>query len=233
MRASSCTALLAFVFCSSSSLSQAQAPPSAQSATDVYHVMFVKAAPGQAAAVATELQQQDPKDSMAGHYLLLRHQEGDDWDYCIVHHMGAKATVDLTTAPAVPLPTRVWHKDTFVSGPSWPEFTRALLPAAAAGKAPNHVYVVGVHRAVPGHYPQLLELLKQPDPTAKVPIGSVLLMHLDGAPWQIMSIDRYDSWQDLGTARAAAIGANDNGWLEVRQHSADHVDTIADRVTPK
>jgi hypothetical protein len=40
--------------------------------------MFVKAQPGQAAALAKELQQQDPKDPIASHFVLLRHQEGDD-----------------------------------------------------------------------------------------------------------------------------------------------------------
>jgi hypothetical protein len=60
--------------------SRAQTPAATPTPTDLYHVMFVKAAPGQAAALAKELQQPDPKDPMAAHFILLRHQEGADWD---------------------------------------------------------------------------------------------------------------------------------------------------------
>lgn len=226
------TTLPILLLCSAVSVSQAQAP-AAPSATDVYHVLFVKAAPGQAAAVAKELQELDPKDPMASHYLLLRHQEGDDWDYCIIQHLGAKATVDVASARPNPPPTMAWHTDTFVSGPSWPEFTRALLPQASDGKAPGSIYIVAVHRAAPGHRTQLIDLLKQGTPGAKVPISSVMLTHLEGGSWQVLNIDRYNSWQDLGTDRAAGMSTTEEGWLEFRQHSAYHVDTIADRVMPK
>ena len=109
---------------------QAQARPAAPAAdTDVYHVMFVKAVPGQAAAETAELLKQDPKDPLASHLLLLRHQEGADWDYCLIQHLGPRATVTIT--PAGPTPTtpatRAWHNDTFVSGPSWAEFSKAML----------------------------------------------------------------------------------------------------------
>src|SRR3954468_15165849 len=70
--------------------------------TDIYHVEFVKAAPGQATAAAAELQKQDPKAPMQGHFVILRHQEGDDWDYCVIEHLGAKATVEVTPIPPTP-----------------------------------------------------------------------------------------------------------------------------------
>jgi hypothetical protein len=206
----------------SAAAGQAQTVPAS---TDVYHVMFVKAAPGQAAAVEKELQQQDPKDPMAGHVLLLRHQEGDDWDYCVIQHLGQRATVTIGPAPTTVPPTRAWHDDTFVAGPSWAEFSKLMTGA------PSSVYIVSVHRAVPGRRDQLLEVLNRPDPS-KVPISHATLTHLEGGSWQYLSLDRYNSWQDLGTARAAnATGAQ--GWLEIRQHSAFHSDTIADRVAPK
>ena len=69
--------------------------PAAPATTDVYHVMFTKAAPGQAAALAKDLQQPDPKDPMTSHFILLRHQEGADWDYCLIQHVGAKASVEF------------------------------------------------------------------------------------------------------------------------------------------
>lgn len=214
----------------STAVGQAQTPPAPQAAvaTDVYHVMFVKATPGQAAALATELQQTDPKDPMGAHFLLLRHQEGADWDYCVIQHVGTKASVELTPPPPnTGTPTRAWHDDTFVSGPSWPEFQRAMgLTDSQSG---NSVYVVGVHRAVPGHRSELLASLTRRDPASKAARSSVLLTHLEGGSWQFMNLDRYASWQDFAADRAANAGAG-QGWSETRQHSASHTDTIADRV---
>jgi hypothetical protein len=175
------------------------------------------------------LQEQDPKDPMASHYLLLRHQSGDDWDYCVIQHLGTKASVDLTNANPNAAPTMAWHTDTFVSGPSWGEVTRALLPAGA--KASSSVYVVAVHRAVPGHRQQLDGVLREVNANAKVPISTLVFTHLEGGPWQFLAVDRYDSWQDLATDRTAT--ANDPGWLQLRDHVAYHHDTIADRIVPK
>ena len=223
--------VLVVAMCASASMSagQFQGPQSSQgAATDVYHVMFVKAVPGQAAALAKELQQQDPKDPMAAHFLLLRHQEGADWDYCVIQHVGTKASVEITPAPPnTGKPVQAYHEDTFVSGPSWPEFQKAM---GLTGDQPeNAVYVVGVHRAVPGHREQLLQSLTRPSANSKVTISSVVLTHLEGGAWQYLSIDRYNSWQDFGADRAANA-ASGEGWLDVRQHSAFHTDTIADRV---
>jgi hypothetical protein len=55
-----------------------------------------------------------------------------------------------------------------------------------------------------------------------------VLPHLEGGPWTFLSIDRYNSWQDFGADRMAAASGKE--WLEAREHSAFHTDTIADRV---
>lgn len=191
--------------------------------TDIYHVEFVKATPGQALAAATELLKQDPKAPMQGHVLVLRHQEGDDWDYCVIEHLGTKATVEITP-PAAPsqTPTMAWHNDTFVVGPSWAEVQRAT------GGAASGVYVVSTHRAVPGHRDQLVATLNQVDAAAKIKIGHVLFTHLEGGSWQYLSLDRYDSWSDFATDRSGAVSGQ--GWADTRSHSASHTDTIADRL---
>jgi len=217
----------ALAFCSALALSQAQAQ--APAAADVYHVLFAKAAPGQAAALAKELQEQDAKDPMASHYLLLRHQSGDDWDYCLIQHLGTKASVDVTNANPNAPPTMAWHTDTFVAGPSWSDVTRAMLPTDA--KAASSAYVVAVLQSVPGHRSQLDSLVRQINTNAKVPVSSLVFTHLEGGPWQFLTVDRYNSWQDLATDRAPA--ANDAGWLQVLEYVASHRDTIADRIVPK
>ena len=222
-------ALFALALSCTLTLSTTQAQtPAATAGTDVYHVLFTKAAPGQAAALAKELQEADPKDPMGTHFLLLRHQWGDDWDYCLIQHMGTKASVELTNANPNRPPTMAWHTDSYAAGPSWAEVTRALMPSD--GKS-SSVYVVAVHRAIPGHRAQLEKLLKQPPASSKVPVSTVLFSHLEGGPWNFVEVDRYNSWQDVATDAAAS--ANDPGWASLREHSAFHHDTLADRIVPK
>ena len=56
----------------------------------------------------------------------------------------------------------------------------------------------------------------------------MLLEHIDGAI-NILTIERFNSWQDF-SADMAANPTGNKGWLDVRQHSAYHEDTLAERV---
>lgn len=208
----------------------------APAATDVYHVHFAKAAPGQAAALAKSLMVPAKTSPMPEHFVVLRHQEGDDWDYVVIQHLGSKAEVTATTPPP-PESQRAlyaWHSDTFVGGPSWGEFSKEMSIGGSANAA-GLVYVVGVQRAVPGHNAQLLQSLSAAGPSSKIPTGNVILPHLEGGEWTFATITRYNSWQDLASERAAAASAADataGGWADIRQHSAFHRDTLADRIYP-
>src|SRR3954451_6513747 len=120
-----------------------------------------------------------------------------------------------------------WHNDTFVSGPAWGEFTKQMASAGA-----NAIYVVGVQRAVAGHRDQLLASLSAPS-GSKVESGNVLLQHVEGGDWNFLTLTRYNSWQDIGNDRGApASAASPGGWADIREHSAFHRDTIADRIFP-
>lgn len=212
-----------------------QNAPAPAAATDVYHVHFAKAAPGQATALAKSLMVPDKTSPMPDHFVVLRHQEGDDWDYVVIQHLGSKAEVTATAPPpsdAVRALT-AWHSDTFVSGPSWGEFSKEMSLGGSANAA-GLVYIVGVHRAVPGHREQLLKSLSAPSPSSKIQPGNVLLQHLEGSEWTFATITRYNSWQDVATDRAGAASAGDavGGWADIRQHSAFHRDTLADRIYP-
>ena len=201
------------------------------STVEIYHVHFNKAAPGQAAALGDRFKTPDPKAPMPGHLLVLRHQEGDDWDYCVIEHLGPKASVDTAASPLAPAmrDQSAWHNDTFAAGPSWSEFARAMAIEGSSQGSP--IYLVGVQRALPGHRDQLEQLLRNPG-TSKVPVGNVLLQHLEGGPWNFLTITRYNSWTDLAADRAGATAATGTGaqWNELRMHSASHHDTIADRL---
>ena len=204
---------------------------------DVYHVLFIKAAPGQAGELAKALMTPDKTQPMPDHFIVLRHQEGDDWDYAVVQHLGAKAEVVATPSAqaAASRPLIAWHNDTFASGPGWGEFTKQMAVGGSAA-AGQQVYVIGVHRAVTGHRDQLLAALNAPVASAsKVESGNVLLQHVEGGDWNFMTLTRYNSWQDLGSERATLASGNSStagGWNDIRQHSAFHRDTIADRIFP-
>ena len=215
--------------------SPSSAQPNPSAASDVYHVHFTKAAPGQAVALGKALMVPDKSSPMPEHFVVLRHQEGDDWDYVVIQHMGPKAEVSAATpAPSDAIRNlRAWHDDTFVSGPSWAEFTKQMGIGGPTGAAAQ-VYVFGVHRTVAGHREQLEKALNAPGPSSKIQTGTVFLQHLEGGDWTFATITRYDSWQDFGSDRAAALAAapGAGGWGDIRDHSAFHRDTIADRVYP-
>jgi hypothetical protein len=226
-------ALLLFV--SISVAQNAPAPPAAR--TDVYHVHFAKAALGKAAEEGEFLKTQAPGAPMKGHLIVLRHQDGEDWDYVVIEHLGTKATVEAagTQVPPAMRDLSAWHVDTFVNGPSWREFSKAMgIDEASAAKTAGSVYVVSVYRAAPGHRDQLEKALSQ-TPAGGTSSGNVLMQHLEGGPWLYLTVARYNSWQDFATNEKNSVPDTlkaGGGWLELRNHSTYHNDTLTDRIAP-
>jgi hypothetical protein len=223
-------ALISLVAAAAANAQPAATPPAGR--TDLYHVQFVKALPGKAGAVADGLKAPDPKAAMPGHAIILRHQAGDDWDYCVIEHLGTSSTVEAT----VPAPNAVrsliaWHTDTFAAGPPWAEFAKAM--GLGGQGASTDVYSVAVWRAVPGQAGELEKALNRAGQAAKVPVSQAILQHREGGPWNFLAIDHYNSWQDYGTDQAATVpetGSGQDGWSQVRLYSVYHHDTLADRV---
>jgi hypothetical protein len=222
-------ALLLFVSASAVQNAAAQAA----TRTDVYHVHFAKATLGKGAEEGDFLKQQSPDAPMKGHYIVLRHQSGEDWDYAVIEHLGTSVTVKAagTPAPASARDLNAWHTDTLVNGPAWPEFAKAMGlddPAKSTGS----VYIISVFRAAPGHRDQLEQSLSQ---SARGTSGNVLLQHLEGGPWQFVTVARYNSWEDFAKAEQGDVADTlkpNGGWLGVRNSSSYHNDTITDRVVP-
>lgn len=213
----------------------AAAKPAAR--TDVYHVHFAKAALGKVAQLGEFLKTPDKTMAMPEHHLVLRHQDGDAWDYVVIQHLGPKATV---ASGGNPPPTAArdaydWHTDTFVNGPSWPEFVRELGLGDSAAKTGGSVYVVSTYRAAPGHREQLEKALSAAPAAGDGVAGQVLLQHLEGAAWNYVAIVRYNSWQDFGTGEKNSVTQTLKGsgpWFELRDHVAAHADTLTDRIAP-
>ncbi len=214
------------------------APVADSKRSEVYHVFFAKAALGKAAELADFLKKPDPTATHPDHSILLRHQDGDEWDYAIIDHIGPKATVEI---PAAPMPTSARglmesHNDTFASGPSWADFTKEMGIDSDPAKTAGSVYVVSVFRAAAGHRDQLDKMLSEP-PNAAIDTssGNVLLQHLEGGAWNFLTVVRYDSWEKFATNEknsVAQTNKKEGGWFELRAHIAFHNDTLTDRIAP-
>jgi hypothetical protein len=226
--------ILLFVLLSFAAVSLGQSAPAR---TDLYHVHFAKAALGKGAELGEYLKTTDPKVPMSAHHIVLRHQDGEDWDYAVIEHLGTKTTVEAAGTAMTPTVRDLyaWHTDTFVNGPSWPEFAKALgIDEGSAGKSAGSVYVISVYRYAPGHREQLEKSLSQsaPGDTAS---GNVLMQHVEGGPWNFLTVVRYNSWQDFGAGEKSAVADTlkpDGGWLQVRDHAVFHNDTLTDRIAP-
>ncbi len=228
-----------FIRAQSSPATKASSAPSSPARTDVYHVYFGKAAPGKAAQLAELLKTPNPKDPMPGHFMVFRHQEGDAWDYCVITHLGPKVTVDATPFQVPPSMRDAtdWHSDTFVNGPSWDEFTKAMgMSDDAKSKSAGSVYVVSVYRPTAGHRDELEKLLAAPpNRPSDTSAGTVLMQHLEGGPWTFLTVVRYNSWPDFATNEMNNVtqsNKNEGGWFDFRQYSAFHTDTVTNRIAP-
>src|ERR1044071_2544843 len=149
--------------------------------TDVYHVHFTKAALGKAVQLGDWVKTPNPNDPMPNHFIVLRHQSGDAWDYVVITHLGPKATVEAagTAVPPDKRDLSAWHNDTFVNGPSWDEFTKAMgIDGDSASKSSGSVYVVSYYRPAPGHREQLEKMLSEAPGANDSSAGNVLMQHL-------------------------------------------------------
>ena len=207
--------------------------------TDVYHVHFTKGALGKAVQLGDWLKTPDPSNPMPDHFIVLRHQDGDAWDYVVITHLGQKATVKAAGA-AVPADKRALsacHTDTFVNGPSWEEFSRAMgIDKDSVSTTTGSVYVVSHYLPAPGHRDQLEKMLSEvPSAPNDTTGGNVLMQHLEGANWTFLTIARYNSWDDFAKGEKNSVAnttKKDSPWASLRDHTDFHTDTLTDRIAP-
>lgn len=213
--------------------------PAPAARTDIYHVHFANAAVGKAQDLAEFLKKQAPDSPMPGHFIVLRHEDGDSWDYCVIEHLGTKATVDANR-PATPTNQAgayAAHTDTFAAGPSWAEFSKQLGVDDAAKTTGGSAYVVSMYRTAAGQRDALDKFLNEPpDRTTDSSAGRVTLQHLEGAAWNFVSVQRWNSWADYAKDNVASIaqmGRNQQGgWFKLRSMVSYHTDTLCDRIAP-
>jgi hypothetical protein len=219
--------------------SQAAAQPTqSQPAPHVYHLTAMRAVPGRASELLKLLTAPPSAGQAASDFaVVFRHREGHEWDFLLIEHMGASATVSVGPAPQADSPfsqVAAWHGDTYAAGPPLDEFRRALnlTAAPAAGQSPSRaIYAISDYMTAPGHRTQLRQQLDQI--ASQTPGRSVTLTHVEGAPWTFVAITRYDSWrqfadeQDAEDAETAKNTSSKGPGLLLREHMAMHHDTLA------
>jgi len=210
-------------------------PSSGQEAPgqELYHVHFVKAAPGKLAALIDAELKAPASPGQTEPPLIFRHAQGDDWQLMIITPMGPQQTIraEPPTAEMRQYLSQVRglsvrHDDTFTQGPPWAQARKILL----GDGQPGAVYIVSAFEPVPGEREQLVKALRE-GPNAD-PSAMLILQHREGAAWQVLTITRYPSWVGLGEAmqrqRTQAPGVPPSA-----QHTAGHRDTIVERVTAR
>jgi hypothetical protein len=200
-------------------------------ALELYHIHFAKAAPGKLPQLVEAYNNSPAPAANEPQFrpIILRHREGSEWDLLTITPLGRQVTISAETPPQAiqdyyqrVAPLTDWHDDTFVVGPSWAVVQKNLL--ADKGEP---VYIVTDYRSLPGHRPQLRQVLDRG--AQDTPERSVLFAHVEGAPWNFLGITRYDSWAAMGAPPPqppAGTAPQDQG-LAMREHLAVHHDTIA------
>ncbi len=217
--------------------STAAAAPSAR--PDVYSITFIHGAAGKATALGDWARKSLSNTPAGEHQMVLRHEAGSPWDYAAISHIGAKATVEPTGNPAGKAlrPLMDWHDDTFVNGPSWPEFAKAMDLDESTGKPKSNesVYVISVYRPMTGQEDAVEKFLSEPPGAGDLTAGHVLFQHLEGGAWRFCDVTRYKNYADYGKSEAAAVAETSKGsgsWFKLRELCSFHNDTIAVAITP-
>jgi hypothetical protein len=233
-----CAGLAPFAFAQSPTPAASASSSSSSSARpDVYHVHLAKAALGKAAQYGESFKKQAPDAPMPGHYIVLRHELGDSWDFCVIEHLGTKTTIDAARPAPSPAVTGLsdWHTDTICNGPSWAQFAKEMGlddPSKSGGSA----YVVSVYRPAPETRAELDKFVNQPpDRATDSTSGNVVLQHMEGAAWTFLKISRNNNWNDFAKdqiASVAEMNKTDTGWFKLRNLVSFHTDTVCDRMFP-
>lgn len=206
---------------------QPQAPP-----LELYHIHMSKAAPGKLPQLIEAYKNAPGPEAGEPQVtpIILRHREGSEWDLITITPLGRETKITASAPPQAVQdyftrlgPLSDWHGDTFVVGPSWAIVQKALVPAKDA----QPVYVVSDYRSLPGHRTELRQVL---DRNAQdTPGRGVIFAHVEGAPWNFLTVTSYDSWAAVGAPppQPASGGQQQEAGLAIREHMAVHHDTIA------
>ncbi len=200
---------------------------------ELYHIHVVNSAPGKLTELIDAYKNAPGPEAGEPQVtpIILRHAQGGEWDLIVITPLGKQTTI-TASAPTKAVqeynqrlaPLSNWHGDTFVVGPAWSVVQKLLVPAKG-----EPIYQISDYRSLPGHRAQLQKVLNDGPAAAR----SILFAHVEGAPWNFLSITRFDSWAELGAPPQPAAGTAtpQAQGLAIRDHMAVHHDTIATYVS--
>ncbi len=233
----------------SSNEARSQQATATSDAQEIYQAHFVKAAPGKLPELIDAYVNAPADPGASAPPLILRHVEGDDWDLLVLTPLGKEDKFTAAAPSAAEMqfiqrtrPLRAMHNDTITVGPAWPVTRTALnaqksgveVAGTSGGASSNPVYVVTTLRALPGHRDQLEQVLRRM--SALNPGRNIMLQHLEGSAWDFLTVTRYDSWAafadeeatpDTQRLRDQSFRSPNGPSLELREHLAEHHDTLA------
>jgi hypothetical protein len=162
----------------------------------------------------------------------------------VLNPLGAKQTVEPRQPPALTdfiskiRAARSIHTDTYAAGPPLAEVQKVLAAGKTGGAGGDTLYLINDYRALPGHRDELQRTIGRI--AATTPGTSVTFEHIDGAPWDFLTISRLGTLAEYARDQAdpqAEARAKQQGFaspeaisLELRQHMAAHHDTYTTRL---
>lgn len=203
----------------------AAGPASAQSDTGdrLYRMTLLRAAPGRVLDLVQDVKARVaalPAD--AGRPLLLRHQQGDHWDFLILIPVGAGA---VDTRPFAAPALVAWQQDEWVRGPDvW-----SLPGFAEANLAHVEMFV-----ALAGKRDELVRERQMENQHARAlgrPTTAIFVREY-GAEWDAFTIGPYKSWKHYAerddTKPEASLAAAKQAGFESDAHIGAYMRSLID-----
>ncbi len=197
-------------------------PASAAKAQQRYSATFYKASAGNLMNLQHALWS-------AGGGTVLKHAQGDDWDFVRVEGKGCGPA-----AHSVPAALEDARRTVALTGPDCDALRRVLAEGEGL------IYIVADYRARAGQRKQMLAALERVVSTGRA--GHDVIFSADpGSAFDYLLITRYDSWSQLAEEETHSAqsthhvqqhgfaGPDDLG-EELRRYAAGHHDTICRRV---
>ncbi len=179
------------------------APAGAGKRTDVYHVHFTKAALGKAVQLGDWLKTPDRSNPMPDHFIVLRHRDGDAWDYVasweeFTRAMGIDADSKSKTTGSA------YSVSYYRPAPGHREQLEKMLSQPVGGRGDTTAGNV------------LMQHLEG--------AAWTFLTIARYNSWEDFATGEKNS--------IATTTNKDSPWYQLREHAAFHTDTLTDRIAP-
>jgi len=204
----------------------------------LYRVTWLRAGPGRLQDLVTHMKTVASKGAGPPRPLVIRHSQGDQWDFMVLVPVGSYATHFASPEAASPLAPGelvAWQEDEFVRGPDISQidsFRSARL------------FHVEMFDALAGKSAELIREREMENAYLDAvgrPINAIFRREL-GASWDVFTVGAYRDWRHYGerdliaperaaaAAKAAGFATDEAIGPYMRSLINTHHDTLATRV---